>query len=54
LEIKVDPKGSWQLVFRVLDAFNYTTRFRALLAEIAQALEQDAQTDLQQPAFEEN
>ena len=54
LEIEADPEGGWQLIFWVLDAFNYMTPFRTMLAEIARALGQDAQTDLQLPAYEEN
>lgn len=40
LDIKVDPQGGWQLVFWVLDSFNYATPFRAMLVEIAEALAQ--------------
>lgn len=54
LEIKADPQDGWQLMFWVLDAFNYTTPFRAILADIAGALEQDAATDLQLPVWEAN
>lgn len=52
LEIQADPQGGWQLMFWVLDAFNYTTPFRAMLADIANALGQDAKTDLQLPVWE--
>jgi hypothetical protein len=54
LEIKAEPNGGWDLMFWVLDAFNYATPFRTMLAEIAQALGQDAQSDLQLPAYEED
>jgi hypothetical protein len=40
LKIEVDPEGGWQLIFWTLDAFNYSTPFRAMLAEIAAALGQ--------------
>ena len=39
-------------MFWVLDAFDYATPFRAMLAEIAGALGQDAKIDLQLPAYE--
>ena len=40
LEIKAEPQGGWELVFWVLDSFNYKTPFRAMLVEIAEALAQ--------------
>ncbi|VWX54757.1 conserved hypothetical protein [Novosphingobium sp. 9U] len=40
LEIRADGEAGWELVFWVLDSFNYTTPFRAILAEIAEALGQ--------------
>ncbi|MES3098829.1 hypothetical protein [Sphingomonas faeni] len=40
LQIKADSQGGWELVFWVLDSFNYTTPFRAMLVEIAEALAQ--------------
>lgn len=52
MEITAGPQGGWQLVFWVLDAFNYTTPFRAMLADIADALGQDPRKDLQLPAYE--
>lgn len=52
LEIEADPHGGWQLTFWVLDAFNFTTPFRAMLGDIADALGQDPQNDLQLPAYE--
>lgn len=51
-EIQLDPRSGWQLIFWVLDAFNYATPFRRMLAEIAHALGQDPETDLRLPAFE--
>jgi hypothetical protein len=54
LEVKVDPQGGWEVVFWLFDAFDYTTPFRAMLAEITDALEQDPEIDLQLPAYEEN
>jgi hypothetical protein len=54
LKIVADPQGGWQLTFWVLDAFNYTTPFRTMLADIAGALGQDAKTDLQLPTYEAN
>jgi hypothetical protein len=52
LEMRADPKDGWQLTFWILDAFNYTTPFRTILADIAEALGQDPQTDLHLPAYE--
>ena len=51
LAIEPDPRGGWQLVFWTGNAFDYTTPFRALLDEIAQALGQEAQHDLQLPPY---
>ncbi|MBL0914156.1 MAG: hypothetical protein IBJ13_01130 [Sphingopyxis sp.] len=51
-EIRSDPSGGWQIIFWVLNAFDYTTPFRAILSEIAQALGQDPQNDLRLPPFE--
>jgi hypothetical protein len=52
LKIQADAQGISQLMFWVFDAFNYTTPFRTMLADIAGALGQDATTDLQLPAWE--
>ena len=52
LEIKADSQGGWQLVFWVFEAFNFTTPFRVMLADIADALGQDPRNDLQLPAYE--
>lgn len=52
LEIRSDPSGGWQLLFWVSEAFNYATPFRAILAEIADALGQDSKNDLQLPPFQ--
>ncbi len=54
LDIQAHPQGGWQLTLWVLDAFNYATSFRTMLADIAGALGQDATTDLQLPAYEAN
>lgn len=51
-EIEPNPSGGWQLLFWVSDAFNYAAPFRAILAEIADALRQDRQSDLQLPPFQ--
>ncbi|WP_447755481.1 hypothetical protein [Sphingopyxis fribergensis] len=53
-EIETDPLGGWQLDFWVFDGFDYTTPFREMLAEIAQALGKDPQSDLQLPEYEAN
>jgi hypothetical protein len=54
LEVKGNPQGGWQLILWVLEAFNYETPFRAMLAEVAYALGQDPEKDLQLPAYEAN
>jgi hypothetical protein len=51
LEIEADNKGGWELLFWVCDSFNYTTPFRGMLSNIADALGQDSQVDLQLPAY---
>jgi hypothetical protein len=51
-EIEPDPHGGWQLVYWSGDTFDYTTPFRALLGDIAEALGQDRQNDLQLPQYE--
>ena len=51
LEIKADPQGGWELTFWVLDNFNYTTPFRAMLGEISEALGQDPNSALSLPAY---
>ena len=51
-KIEPDPQGGWQLILWAGDAFDYTTPFRALLGDIAEALEQDRQNDLELPSYE--
>ncbi|MDH2383551.1 hypothetical protein [Bradyrhizobium sp. CER78] len=51
--IEPNPQGGWKLVFFVGDSFDYTTPFRALLSDTAQALGQDPQTDLELPPYED-
>jgi hypothetical protein len=50
--IETDPQGGWQFMLYVGDAFDYTTPFRALLSDIAEALGQDPQNDLELPPYE--
>jgi len=50
--IEPDPQGGWQLMLDVGDAGDYTTPFRALLSDIAEALGQDPQNDLELPPYE--
>ncbi|MDH2380489.1 hypothetical protein [Bradyrhizobium sp. CER78] len=52
IKIEPDPRGGWQLILWAGDAFDYTTPFRALLGDIAEALGQDRQNDLQLPPYE--
>ncbi|MDE0932027.1 MAG: hypothetical protein OSA47_00285 [Novosphingopyxis baekryungensis] len=51
LEIKADSQSGWQLVFWVSDGFNYSTPFRAMLVDIAEALGKDAAGFLSLPAY---
>jgi hypothetical protein len=46
-KIEPDPRGGWQLILWAGDAFDYTTPFRDLLGDIAEALGKDRQNDLQ-------
>jgi hypothetical protein len=50
--IEPAPQGGWQLMLFVGDAFDYTTPFRALLSDIAEALGQHPQNDLELPPYE--
>jgi hypothetical protein len=52
LKIEPNPRGGWQLIFWVGQAFDYTTPFRALLGEIAEALGQDPGNVVQLPPYE--
>jgi hypothetical protein len=52
LKIEADPRGGWQLILWAGETFDYTTPFRALLGDIAEALGQDRQNDLQLPPYE--
>lgn len=51
LEIKAVPQGGWELVFWVLDSFNYETPFRAMLVEIAEALAQNPIRSVSLPEY---
>src|SRR4029077_12725666 len=52
LKIEPDPQGGWQLILWAGEAFDYTTPFRAVLGEMAEALGQDRRNDLQLPPYE--
>jgi hypothetical protein len=52
LKIEPGPQGGWQLILLVGDTFDYTTPFRAMLGDIAEALGRDRQNDLQLPPHE--
>jgi len=45
-------KGGWELVLWTGDAFDYSTPFREMLADIAEALNQDAPTSMELPGFD--
>jgi len=51
-KIEPDPQGGWQLILWAGNAFDYATPFRALLRDIAEALGQDRENDLQLPPYE--
>ena len=53
LEVKADRDGGWELTFYVSGGWDYSTPFRAMLAEIAVALGQDPNSDLELPVYEE-
>ena len=52
--IEHDPHGGWQLVFWAGDAFDYTTPFRAILADIASVLQDTAPTDVELPNYQDH
>ena len=45
-------KGGWELVLWTGDAFDYSTPFREMLADIAEALNQDAPTSMELPGYD--
>ena len=51
-EIRPDHQGGWQLILWVGEPFDFTIPFRTMLADIASALGQDRQTDLDLPNYE--
>src|ERR1700761_6131648 len=51
--IESGHQGSWQLVLWAGTPFDYTTPFRSMLAEIARALGQNDQIDLDLPAYKD-
>jgi|SRR5579872_5748645 len=46
-------KGGWELVLWTGDAFDYSTPFREMLADIADALNQDAPTSMELPGYDD-
>jgi hypothetical protein len=53
LKIERDPHGGWNLILWVGEPFDYTTPFRAMLADIADLLGQHPRNDLSLPTFAE-
>lgn len=53
LKIEPDPQGGWHLILRVGDAFDYTTPFRAILADIADLLGEHPRNEVRLPIFAE-
>src|SRR5579862_7932926 len=51
--IERDPKDGWGLTFWMGNAFDYTTPFRAALAEIAEVLNRERPSTLRLPDYEE-
>ena len=54
LRIESHPPGGWQLILWTGDVFDFTTPFRGMLGDIAEALGQDRQNDLHLPPYEVN
>src|SRR5579871_2512960 len=50
--IEPDRKGGWELVLWAGDAFDPSTPFREMLAEITDALNQEAPTSVQLPGYD--
>jgi hypothetical protein len=51
--IERDPKDGWELTFWMGNAFDYSTPFRAALAEIAEVLNRERPSSLRLPGYEE-
>jgi len=52
--IEHDPHRGWQLVLWAGNAFDYSTPFRAMLAEIAAVLGDAAPTEVELPAYKDH
>jgi hypothetical protein len=51
--IEHDPRRGWQLVLWAGNAFDHSTPFRAILADIAALLRDAAPTEVELPAYED-
>jgi hypothetical protein len=51
--IEHDPRRGWQLVLWAGNAFDYSTPFRAILADIAAVLRDAAPTEIELPDYED-
>ncbi|MDC7684704.1 hypothetical protein PQU92_15570 [Asticcacaulis sp. BYS171W] len=52
LKVQADlQNGGWEILIHAGHAFDYTIPFRAILAEITEALGQDVATDLDLPPY---
>jgi hypothetical protein len=51
--IERDPKDGWELTLWMGNAFDYTTPFRAALAEIAEVLNREHPSTLRLPDYEQ-
>src|SRR5260221_11254631 len=51
--VEHNPQGGWQTVFSVGETFDYSTPFRATLANIANVLSQQLPTSIELPAYED-
>lgn len=49
--IEHDPRRGWQLVLWAGNAFDYSTPFRTILADIAMVLRKAAPTEVELPAY---
>jgi hypothetical protein len=50
--IEPHQKRGWELVLWTGDAFDYSTPFRGILADITEALNRDAPTSIELPSYE--
>jgi hypothetical protein len=52
--IEPDPKGGWQLIFWMGEAFDYTTAFRSALSDMTEVLSREVPSSIQLPDCEDH